>query len=256
VLDAGEDLPPALRPDQWAGQPGTRAPHVWVSRAGILNGGGRVSTLDLVQPDWVLLTEDERWCAAARVAVEKLNLELECVVVGAVAISTPVAHLPLDAPIAMIAADPAGKAVLDAHLPQVTGHAHYETFKSMSLRQLQPLSQGQITDEALAKTESELATVRYHATPSDPLDPDAFRTAFGIGPSGASLVRPDGYVAWRSAELPRDAAGALVDALSKVASSVRSDLSEARYSRAPRLPVRGEGEHRDSLAYSFVGTEK
>ncbi len=34
VLDASEDLPPALRPDQWAGQPGTRAPHVWVSKAG------------------------------------------------------------------------------------------------------------------------------------------------------------------------------------------------------------------------------
>jgi putative polyketide hydroxylase len=32
VIGAGEDLPPALPPDQWVGQPGTRAPHVWYPR--------------------------------------------------------------------------------------------------------------------------------------------------------------------------------------------------------------------------------
>ncbi len=32
VLGADADLPPALRPDEWAGQPGTRAPHRWLFR--------------------------------------------------------------------------------------------------------------------------------------------------------------------------------------------------------------------------------
>jgi hypothetical protein len=45
--------------------------------------------------------------------------------------------------LARFAADPHGRAMLDANLPQVTAHANYETLKSMSLRQLQPLSQGQ-----------------------------------------------------------------------------------------------------------------
>ncbi len=224
VLGAGKDLPPALRPDRWAGQPGTRAPHAWVSK-----GGVRVSTLDLVQPDWVLLSEDERWTAAARLAAERLKLKLECVLVDSAATnSTPAAAgSALDIPIEQIACHPAGRLVLDSNLPQVIAHANYETFKSMSLRQLQPMSRGQITDQALAKTESDLAAMRYDLMPSDPVDPNAFLKAFGIGPSGASLIRPDGYVAWRAAELPNDPAGAVIDALSKAASAVRSGLSGA-----------------------------
>jgi hypothetical protein len=33
-----------------------------------------------------------------------------------------------------------------------------------------------------------------------------FQDAFGIGPAGASLVRPDGIVGWRSISGPDDAA--------------------------------------------------
>jgi 2-polyprenyl-6-methoxyphenol hydroxylase-like FAD-dependent oxidoreductase len=43
--------------DELRGQPGTRVPHVWV-RDG-------VSTLDLLGPEFTVLTGDERWCAAA-----------------------------------------------------------------------------------------------------------------------------------------------------------------------------------------------
>ncbi|BBY09666.1 FAD-dependent monooxygenase [Mycobacterium marseillense] len=43
--------------DALRGQPGTRVPHVWV-RDG-------VSTLDLLGPEFTVLTADERWCAAA-----------------------------------------------------------------------------------------------------------------------------------------------------------------------------------------------
>ncbi len=106
-----------------------------------------------------------------------------------------------------------GRSVLDAGLPQVMSHANYETFKSMSLRQLQPLSQGQLTDEALVRAESELATAMDGRTLIEPVDPDAFLVAFGIGQVGASLIRPDGYIAWRSIGFPSDPARKLADAL-------------------------------------------
>ncbi len=53
-----------------------------------------------------------------------------------------------------------------------------------------------------------------------PADPAVapFWTAYGIGPSGASLVRPDGYVAWRSQSYAADAAERLTAALRQVLS--------------------------------------
>ncbi|WP_437335470.1 FAD-dependent monooxygenase [Sorangium sp. So ce394] len=135
VLGAGDGLPPAMRPEQWAGQPGTRAPHAWVAR-----GDERLSTLDLFQRTWVLLAEDARWGPAATHAVERLGVALECVRIGA---------------------------------------------------------------EVL------------------PVEEGAFRKTFGIGAGGASLVRPDGYVAWRSVDLPADPRGALADALAQVSSAAR-----------------------------------
>lgn len=135
VLGAGEELPEALRPDQWKGQPGTRAPHLWVTR-----GSTRQSTLDLFGQGWVLLAGDDRWGPAAARAGQALGVKLQSLRVGA---------------------------------------------------------------------------------DVEPEDTEAFRTAFGLGTSGASLIRPDGYVAWRSAELPQDPAGALVDALEQVASTAR-----------------------------------
>jgi putative polyketide hydroxylase len=83
----------------------------------------------------------------------------------------------------------------------------------MSLRQLQPLSPKQLTDEALARTESGLATVLDSRTLVDPIDPGAFLTAFEISPTRASLIRPDGYVAWRSTGIPPDPVHKLADAL-------------------------------------------
>ena len=130
VLGAGMALPPALRPDEWKGQPGTRAPHAWVT----VNGERR-STLDLFQHGWVLLAADERWRMAAGDAVKRRSIDLTCVCVGVDARSS---------------------------------------------------------------------------------DDDGLRAAFGIQASGASLVRPDGYVAWRSIEVPADPDGALEDALRQV----------------------------------------
>ncbi|GAB2871047.1 FAD-dependent oxidoreductase [Lentzea nigeriaca] len=107
VLGAGPELPPAQRPEQWNGQPGTRAPHVWIEPG--------KSTLDLFQRGWVLVADHPQWEEAAQ-----------------------------------------------------------------------------------------RAGVQYERV--EQLD------AFGLSEKGASLVRPDGYIAWRSVDLPDDPAGTLQDA--------------------------------------------
>ena len=66
----------------------------------------------------------------------------------------------LDTPIETIAADPKGKAVLDADFPEMLGHPSYPDFKAMSLTQVQPLSQGAISDAMLAKARSDLAALK------------------------------------------------------------------------------------------------
>jgi len=68
--------------------------------------------------------------------------------------------LTIDTPIEQIAANPAGKAVLDKDLPGLTSHAMYDQFKSMSLKDLQPMSQGAITDDQLKKAGDDLAKVK------------------------------------------------------------------------------------------------
>lgn len=132
VLGAGADLPIAQRPDQWAGQPGTRAAHVWMTKKGEKE---RISSLDLFQHSWVVLSENTQWCDAATHAGAKLHLPVTSVRVG------------------------------------------------------------------------------EDATPANP---EEFRKLYGIGESGAALVRPDGYIAWRSVELPASPLDALCEALAKV----------------------------------------
>ncbi|MEU2365642.1 aklavinone 12-hydroxylase RdmE [Streptomyces noursei] len=62
-------------------------------------------------------------------------------------------------------------------------------------------------------------SVRPHVIGEQLTDPTgAFLARYGIGPSGASLVRPDGVVAWRTAEAPGDPAQALHRALTAVLS--------------------------------------
>lgn len=66
----------------------------------------------------------------------------------------------LDTPIETIVADPKGKAVIDADIPPLTSHPAFDQFKSMSLRALQPLSGGAITDDLLKKVETDLAGIQ------------------------------------------------------------------------------------------------
>ena len=65
----------------------------------------------------------------------------------------------LDTPIETIVANPAGKAVLDKDIPGLTTHPAYDQFKSMSLKEVQPMSQGAVTDDMLAKTGADLAAL-------------------------------------------------------------------------------------------------
>jgi putative polyketide hydroxylase len=52
---------------------------------------------------------------------------------------------------------------------------------------------------------------------ADLLDPDhAWQAAYGVGEDGAVLVRPDGYVAWRSAALPDDPAEQFAAAMNRI----------------------------------------
>ena len=41
----------------------------------------------------------------------------------------------------------------------------------------------------------------------------AWQAAYGVGPDGAVLVRPDGFIAWRCASAPADLRAALADAV-------------------------------------------
>ncbi|GAA2679011.1 aklavinone 12-hydroxylase RdmE [Streptomyces lunalinharesii] len=60
-------------------------------------------------------------------------------------------------------------------------------------------------------------TVRPHVIGEQLTGPAGeFLIRYGIGPSGASLIRPDGVVAWRTVEAPADPAGALHRALTAV----------------------------------------
>jgi putative polyketide hydroxylase len=62
------------------GQPGTRAPHAWVTHQ-----GQRISTLDLFGRNFVLLTGREQagWREAGRTVADKIGLELDVYTIGA-----------------------------------------------------------------------------------------------------------------------------------------------------------------------------
>ncbi|WP_036496787.1 FAD-dependent monooxygenase [Nocardia sp. BMG111209] len=133
VLGAGPDLPAAQRPEQWAGQPGTRAPH-----ARIHTDTGETSLLDLFQHGWVLLAEDSAWATAATQAGSELGLSLRF-----------------------------------RHIGGDTKPADLQDFR------------------------------RYYRTES----------------GGATLIRPDGYIAWRTTTLPTDPPAALIRALAEVSAA-------------------------------------
>lgn len=71
---------------------------------------------------------------------------------------------PLDRPIAQLIGTPATKRVLDRDLPGLSDDSNLAKFRSMTLRQFQPLTGGQLTDEMLAKVERDLAAAQPDPT--------------------------------------------------------------------------------------------
>jgi len=55
-----------------------------------------------------------------------------------------------------LVANPAAKAILDKDVPMLTSHPAFDQFKAMTLKALQPLSQGALTDEILATVQADL----------------------------------------------------------------------------------------------------
>ena len=72
----------------------------------------------------------------------------------------PAAKFNLDTPIGELLANEAAKGVLDKELPGLTQLPQLEMIKGLSLKQLQPYSDGKLTDELLAKTEASLAAIK------------------------------------------------------------------------------------------------
>ena len=59
-------------------------------------------------------------------------------------------------PIETLVANPAAKAVLDKDIPGLTTHEAYDQFKSMTLSQVAPMSQGALTDDMLKTVQADL----------------------------------------------------------------------------------------------------
>jgi hypothetical protein len=74
--------------------------------------------------------------------------------------AAPAAAFSSDTPIETIVASADGKAALDKVVPGLTAHPQFEAFKGLSLRQLQPYSEGKITDDVLKAADIELAKVK------------------------------------------------------------------------------------------------
>ena len=72
-------------------------------------------------------------------------------------VEAPAAKFSIETPIESLVADAKAKAVLEKHLPGIDQHPAYGQFKTMSLKALQPFSQGAITPEMLEKIAADLA---------------------------------------------------------------------------------------------------
>jgi len=68
-------------------------------------------------------------------------------------------HFTLDTPIEQLAADKETASVLRKDIPGLLEDKHYPMFKSMSLRVIAALSNGDISSQTLAQTESDLRSV-------------------------------------------------------------------------------------------------
>ena len=69
------------------------------------------------------------------------------------------AHYTLDTPIKNLIADPQARAVLDKDLPGMSSDENLPKFEDKSLRELQPLSGGQLTDALMKQVAADLVAI-------------------------------------------------------------------------------------------------
>ncbi|KAF4965506.1 hypothetical protein FSARC_6686 [Fusarium sarcochroum] len=125
VIDSSDGSAIVKRPDEWNGQPGTRAPHVPLQ-------GKTASTLDFFGKSWVVISKNKEWDRVVTAAAKIAGVETTFVQIG---------------------------------------------------------------EEITERNKGD------------------FGQLFGLDDGGASLVRPDGFIAWRSKGWPVDAKDDLVQAL-------------------------------------------
>ncbi|WP_462172352.1 FAD-dependent monooxygenase [Pseudoalteromonas xiamenensis] len=77
VVGINPDLPEAAHPNDWAGQPGVRAPHIWLT-----GKHDEKSTIDVFCRDFTLISADANWLAAAGEVAVRLNLPIRCLHIG------------------------------------------------------------------------------------------------------------------------------------------------------------------------------
>ncbi len=65
-----------------------------------------------------------------------------------------------NSPIEALVASPVAKPILLKHFPNLDKHDAYEMFKSISLRDLAPMSDGGITEEKIVAFDAELKTAK------------------------------------------------------------------------------------------------
>lgn len=126
----------AKRPEEWAGQPGIRAPHVVLT-----SNGQATSTLNFFGTNWVVISQDQAWRDLAMKSAQANGVEVDFVPIGG---------------------------------------------------DIQEKNQG------------------------------SFGQLFGLKPSGAALIRPDGIIAWRAVETSEDSQQELDGALRQASMSVKA----------------------------------
>lgn len=138
-IDVDDNLPPAKKPDEWAGQPGTHMPHFWATN----RDGKKVSIHHIVgRQEWTLVSETEEWANVVAQVNERSSVKVQLIQIGG-------------------------------------------------------------RDVQLA-------------------DREVFRNALGLSDKGASLIRPDGYIAWRITDMPPEPVGVLNAVLAQVAFTTSS----------------------------------
>jgi hypothetical protein len=77
-------------------------------------------------------------------------------------VGTPAPNYSRDTPVEKLAADPAAVAVLNKDLPGLLTAPEFAIFKSMSLKQLQAASGGDLSEVDVAKAEADLKALPSH----------------------------------------------------------------------------------------------